>query len=99
MTASGEAEATRIAEMLVDRRLAACVQILPEIQSIYLWKGKVERERELLLLAKSTRENFPELEREVRAIHSYETPEIIALPVSAGSEPYLDWLTSCCEAS
>jgi periplasmic divalent cation tolerance protein len=85
--------------MLVDRKLAACVQILPEIQSIYLWKGKVERARELLLLAKSTRENFAELERQVRSIHSYETPEIIALPVSAGSKPYLDWLTSSCEAS
>jgi periplasmic divalent cation tolerance protein len=99
MTAAGDAEATRIAEMLVDRKLAACVQILPGMQSIYLWKGEVQREKELLLLAKTTRENFGELEREVRAIHSYETPEIIALPVSAASEPYLEWLTGCCDAS
>src|SRR5262245_46191412 len=98
MTAADESEATRIAEMLVDRKLAACVQILPGMQSIYLWKGEVQRERELLLLAKTTRENFDELERQVRSVHSYETPEIIALPVSAASQPYLEWLMRSCEA-
>jgi periplasmic divalent cation tolerance protein len=99
MTAANEAEATRIAEMLVERKLAACVQVLPQIQSIYVWKGELQRERELLLLAKTTQENFDQLERGVRSVHSYETPEIIALPVSDGSLPYLDWLTSSCEAS
>ena len=99
MTAADEAEAARIAEMLVAKRLAACVQILPFIQSIYVWQGKVQREREMLLLAKTTRANFGKLEREVRAIHSYETPEIIALAVAAGSEPYLKWLVSSCEGS
>jgi periplasmic divalent cation tolerance protein len=99
MTAANEAEAERIAEMLVARRLAACVQILPEMQSIYVWQGHVQRDRELLLLAKTTRANFDELEREVRAIHSYETPEIIALPVVAGSDAYLKWLTISCEGS
>ena len=99
MTAADEAEAGRIAEMLVAKRLAACVQILPGMQSIYVWQGEVQREREVLLLAKATRANFEELEREVRAIHSYETPEIIALPVVAGSEPYLKWLESSCEGS
>ncbi|SRR6266567_2858673 len=99
MTAATNEEATRIAELLVNKKLAACVQILPEMQSIYVWKGEVQREKEVLLLAKSTRANFADLEREVRAIHSYETPEIIALPITAGSEPYLKWLTSSCEGS
>ena len=99
MTAADGDEAARIAESLVNRKLAACVQILPGIQSIYVWQGKVQREGEVLLLAKSMRANFAELERAVRAMHSYETPEIIALAVEAGSEPYLKWLTSSCEGS
>ena len=99
MTAADEAEAGRIAEMLVARRLAACVQILPGMQSIYVWQGKVQRESEVLLLAKTTRAHFDELEREVRAIHSYETPEIIALPITAASQPYLKWLVGSFEGS
>lgn len=99
MTAADEPEAGRIAEMLVARRLAACVQILPGMQSIYVWQGEVQREREVLLLAKTTRASFEELEREVRAVHSYETPEIIALPVAAASGPYLKWLVGSFEGS
>ena len=99
MTAADEPEAGRIAEMLVARRLAACVQILPGMQSIYVWQGEVQREREVLLLAKTTRASFDELERKVRAIHSYETPEIIALAISAASEPYLKWLIGSFEGS
>jgi periplasmic divalent cation tolerance protein len=99
MTAATAEEATRIAELLVNQKLAACVQILPEMRSIYVWKGELQREKEVLLLAKTTRANFAELEREVRAIHGYETPEIIALPIAEGSEPYLKWLASSCEGS
>jgi len=99
MTSPSEPEAIRIADMLVNKHLAACVQILPEMQSIYVWNDEVQREKEVLLLAKTTRANFDQLEREVRAIHSYETPEIIALPVVAGSEPYLQWLTTLCADS
>lgn len=99
MTAPNSDEASHIADLLLNRKLAACVQILPEMQSIYVWNGEVQREKEVLMLAKTTRANFDELEREVRAIHSYETPEIIALPVVAGSEPYLQWLTTLCEDS
>ena len=99
MTAADEPEAGRIAEMLVARRLAACVQILPGMLSIYVWQGEVQREREVLLLAKTTRAHFDELEREVRAIHSYETPEIIALSIAAASEPYLKWLVGSFEGS
>ena len=99
MTAPNAGEATRIAEMLVERKLAACVQILPPMTSIYVWKGEVQRESEILLIAKSTGAKFDELESAVRAIHSYETPEIIALPIVAGSPSYLSWLLSCLEGS
>ena len=93
MTASNGEEAARLADMLVGAHLAACVQILPEMESVYRWQGKIERAAEILLLAKTTRSKFEELEREVRALHSYDTPEIIAVPVVAGSAPYLEWLS------
>jgi periplasmic divalent cation tolerance protein len=92
LTAAGGDEAARLAEMLVGSRLAACVQILPAMESVYRWEGEVRREPEVLLLAKTTAGRFPALEREVRALHSYETPEIVALPVAAISGPYLEWL-------
>jgi periplasmic divalent cation tolerance protein len=92
MTAPNREEAARLADMLVGSRLAACVQILPEMESVYRWQGKVERESEILLLAKSTTERFEELERQVRAIHSYETPEILAIPATAVSGAYLKWI-------
>jgi periplasmic divalent cation tolerance protein len=93
MTASNGEEAARLADMLVGAHLAACVQILPEMESVYRWQGKIERAPEVLLLAKTTRSKFEELEREVRALHSYDTPEIIAVQVVAGSVPYLEWLS------
>src|ERR1041385_8860235 len=92
MTAANGEEATRLADMLVGAHLAACVQILPEMESVYRWQGQVERQSEVLLLAKTTRAKFEELEREVRSLHSYETPEIIAVPLVAGSASYLEWL-------
>jgi len=92
MTAGSAEEARRIAQQLVETRLAACVQVLPEIESIYRWQGEVQREKEVLMLAKTSREQFDELEKSVRAIHSYDTPEIVAVPVSAVSEPYRTWL-------
>jgi periplasmic divalent cation tolerance protein len=92
MTAPNDEEAGRIGEALVNSRLAACVQILPEIRSIYRWKGEIARENEVLLLAKTTRAKFTELEQSVRSIHSYDTPEIVALPVLAISDAYLEWM-------
>ena len=92
MTAASGEEAARLAELLIGAHLAACVQILPAIESVYRWEGKIERQSEILLLAKTTTAKFAELEREVRALHSYETPEIIAVPIVAGSSPYLSWL-------
>jgi periplasmic divalent cation tolerance protein len=94
ITAANGEEATRLADMLVGAHLAACVQILPEMESVYRWQGKIERQAEILLLAKTTEDRFEDLEREVRALHSYETPEIIAVPVILGSAPYLEWLNS-----
>lgn len=94
MTAGSREEAARLADVLVVARLAACVQILPEIESVYHWQGAVERSAEVLLLAKTTEANFAALEAMVRSLHSYETPEIIALPISASSAPYLEWLTA-----
>lgn len=93
MTAASGEEATRLADLLIGAHLAACVQILPEMESVYRWEGQIERQSEILLIAKTTRGRFAELEREVRALHSYETPEIIAVPVITGSQPYLDWLS------
>lgn len=87
-------EAARLADMLIGQRLAACVQILPEMESVYRWQGAIERQKEVLVIAKTTKAKFEVLEREVRAIHSYETPEIVALPLTAGSVPYLEWLNA-----
>ncbi|HEX8557635.1 MAG TPA: divalent-cation tolerance protein CutA [Pyrinomonadaceae bacterium] len=94
MTAGSQEEASRLAEMLVGAHLAACVQVMPQMESVYRWKGEVHRAPEFLLLAKTTAACFDELEREVRSLHTYDTPEIIALPVSNVSAPYFDWLAS-----
>jgi periplasmic divalent cation tolerance protein len=85
-------DAERIARSLVETRLAACVQILGPIESIYRWKGKIETAVEWLCLIKSREENFGAIEHAIRSLHLYETPEIIAVPVAAGSRDYLDWL-------
>ena len=94
MTAGSREEAVRLADIVVVARLAACVQILPEVESVYHWQGNIERAPEVLLLAKTTQANFAALEVAVRSLHSYETPEIIALPIIAASAPYLEWLTA-----
>lgn len=91
-TCSHEAEADALARSLVEERLAACVNILPGLTSVYRWQGEVERASEHLLLVKTTRERLPALEHRIRELHSYETPEIIAVPVTEGSEKYLAWL-------
>jgi periplasmic divalent cation tolerance protein len=97
ITASSNEEAGRLAEMLVNKRLAACVQILPQMESVYRWHGGVERQREALLIAKTLHSKFAELEKEVSALHSYETPEIVAVPLVAGSAAYLQWLSASVE--
>ena len=83
-----------MAELLVSQRLAACVQIMPEMESVYRWHDEIERSREVLLIAKTISAKFTALESEVLQLHSYETPEIVAFPLTTGSRPYLDWLTA-----
>ncbi|HEV2287676.1 MAG TPA: divalent-cation tolerance protein CutA [Candidatus Acidoferrales bacterium] len=93
VTCGTRREANRLARALLHLKLAACVNIFPSpIHSVYRWKEKIETANEILLLIKSTRSHFRELEREIRRHHSYEVPEIIALPVVSGSEPYLRWI-------
>jgi len=91
-TTDDERLARRIADSLVDKRLAACVQILGPITSVYRWKGKMETAREWQCLVKTSHDRYGAVEATIKAIHSYETPEIIALPIAAGSREYLEWL-------
>ena len=88
---SGE-QAERVARALVEQRLAACVNILPGVHSIYRWKGQVEDAAEWLLVIKSRRDLMSELRAAIGKIHSYEVPELLALPVVEGAENYLEWL-------
>lgn len=99
MTAASSEEGARLADMLIEANLAACVQILPKMESVYRWKGKIERESEVLLIAKTLHARFEELERRVRAMHSYETPEIVAIPAAEVSPPYLKWLVASLDSS
>lgn len=91
MTASAE-EAETIAKVVVGERLAACANLVPGVRSFFFWEGGLRDEAETLLILKSREDRFPELEARVRSLHSYTVPEIIALPLSAGHRPYLDWL-------
>jgi periplasmic divalent cation tolerance protein len=91
-TCESEEEASRLARHLVDKKLAACVNIVPKIRSVYRWKDKIEDATEFLLLIKSRCDIFDALRAEIVKIHSYETPEIVAIPVVDGSPAYLAWL-------
>jgi len=93
VTCANAAEARRIARAVVDSRLAACANILPDaVSSIYRWKGKVETAKERLVLIKTSRKRLAKLQAAVEQIHSYDVPEFIALPIAAGSRAYLSWL-------
>jgi periplasmic divalent cation tolerance protein len=91
-TAGSEEEAGRIAAVLVERRLAACVQVVGPIVSRYRWQGAIEEEREWQCLAKTTYAAYDAVEAAIREAHSYEEPEIIATPIVAGSAAYLAWI-------
>jgi periplasmic divalent cation tolerance protein len=86
-------EAERLAEVLVGEKLAACVNVLPGIVSIYRWQGAVQHDSEALMVVKTRRPLLQRLTARVKALHSYDEPEIVALPIVGGSESYLDWLT------
>jgi periplasmic divalent cation tolerance protein len=91
-TCGSAEEAEKIARGLVEARAAACVNIVPGLRSIYRWKGAVEDAQEWLLVIKTTRELFDRLRGEIRTLHSYEVPEIVAVPVVDGLEAYLNWI-------
>lgn len=91
-TVPSREDAERIAAALVERRLAACVQIIGPIRSVYRWQGQIEQADEWLCVVKTTSETYPAVETAIRELHSYECPEVIATPVTHGSPDYLRWL-------
>lgn len=93
ITAPNEDAAAKMANEIVSSRLAACVNIIRNVRSIYHWQGKIEDEVEVLMLVKTRREHFKDLEKRIRELHPYTVPEIIALPIIEGSEGYLQWLS------
>ncbi|HEX7288385.1 MAG TPA: divalent-cation tolerance protein CutA [Candidatus Angelobacter sp.] len=92
-TAGSQDEARKLAQALVERRLAACVNIVPRIESVYRWQGKVETAEEWLLIIKTQAEMFEHVHDAIKELHSYELPECVMLEVSGGSEQYLKWIT------
>lgn len=91
-TLPDQAAAEQLAERLLARQLAACINILPAMTSLYMWKGQLEHGQEHLLLIKTRRERYEMLEKEIRNGHPYELPEVIGVPVTAGLAGYLDWI-------
>ena len=91
-TAGSEDEARKLARHLVEHQLAACVNIVPRVESIYRWQGKVESSQEWLLLIKTSAEKFPAVRDAIRELHSYDLPECVALTIEDGSPDYLQWL-------
>lgn len=92
-TCADRDQAEAIARDLVHNQAAACVNIVPKIGSIYRWQGEVAADEECLLLIKSTRASFPRIEQRIRVLHSYELPEIVAVPILTGSGDYLNWIS------
>ncbi len=91
-TVPSKEEGEQIALALLEKRLVGCVQIVGPIESLYWWQGKIERSGEWLCVAKTERELFAQIEETIKALHSYEVPEILAVPIVEGSESYLRWL-------
>lgn len=91
-TCPGEEVADTLARALVKARLAACVNILPKITSVYSWKGEIQSDQEALMVIKTCQARYPELEQWLKTNHPYEVPEVLALPVEAGLPAYLDWI-------
>jgi periplasmic divalent cation tolerance protein len=96
-TASSHEEAERIARTLVERRLAACVNLIPNLTSIYRWQGAIESQSEVLMLIKTSTQCLPTLEAALRELHSYQVPEFVVLSIESGSAAYLSWLTASVE--
>ncbi|MDP1946195.1 MAG: divalent-cation tolerance protein CutA [Nitrospirota bacterium] len=92
VTTASQKEAVRIGEKMVSARLAACANVIPGIKSIYRWNGKIVKSGETLLMLKSTELRYRALEKAIKAMHSYETPEIVALAIGAGLDHYMSWV-------
>lgn len=92
VTCSSLEEGEKIGNFLVENKLAACVNLMPGVKSIFFWEKKLSKETEVLLMAKTKKELFEPLAEEVKRLHSYDLPEIIALPIEAGSQEYLEWI-------
>ncbi len=92
MTASSVDEARKIGQTLVEERLVACCNIVQPIESIFQWQGKLNIEREVLMICKTGAGNFAAVEKRVKQLHSYKVPEIIGVPITQGSQDYLDWI-------
>ena len=92
VTVGSEPEAERIADQLVEQELVACVNVLPGILSVFRWEGKVSREQEVLLIAKTVNQLFERVVSVVKSLHSYDVPEVIALPIQHGLPEYLSWV-------
>ena len=92
-------EAERIGRAMVEERLAACVNILGPVESVYRWEGKITRDREALMIIKTTDQRYPDLELRIKALHSYSSPEIIAVVIDLGAAEYLAWLRRSCQAT
>ena len=97
MTAPNREEAVKIVRTLLEEKLIACGNIVDSVSSFFWWKGKIEEEKEILVIMKSNEKLFKKLSKRVTELHSYDVPEILALPIVDGSQSYLDWLKSCLE--
>lgn len=96
-TCGSEKNASQIADKLVSHQLAACVNMLPGIESVYQWQEQIQRDKEVLLIIKTQQDRYSELEQVILELHDYELPEIITVPIEAGYQAYLKWITSATE--
>ena len=97
MTASSREEAVKIVRTLLEERLIACGNLVDSVSSFFWWKGEIEEEKEVMVFMKSSEKLFKKLSKRVKELHSYDVPEILALPIVDGSPSYLEWLKSCLE--
>lgn len=93
MTVPSLREGNRISRAVLTSRLAACVNVIPGIRSMYQWKGKIVQEKEAMLVLKTTRSRYRKLEQKIKQLHPYEVPEVIAIPLICGSSQYIEWVT------